>query len=418
MMRNLFFLVMLFFSLSLLGCASSTPKQVSVKTEGEFEHNITIGYKVERTLPDGYYLLIEDLGSQWIIKKISEKPIVGRQNTQQEVLYINKGLTYLQPYFEKVKYFNGYTFECSPLLDDKKSYTPCNSNLMTVNVGMSIGKNIFSAVTTLGVASGSHKAIDREKIADIVQKTNMITKIREYQQQIEDAARECNRLKQIVESFRDKIAVKPQIIDKSGFYTEDAKIVSINNKIVGDTCPINLDRVEYVISINQAKSNFKVNIEPNSYVLRYNSEGYELKPSITIISKDFEKVYPQYFNEDDAIRIEFDGKNIRLINKTDKYIQIWSITVYYNSKVSNHNFGEKSIIELPPRTFSRELLIETFTNADIVKNSHYFNLTADLAKKQYLSFGFAIKYRLVDQHIDKTLYKLNTYNLYSVLSQL
>jgi hypothetical protein len=281
MIRKLF-LVVLFFSVYLLGCASSTPKQISVNSEGGFEHKITIGYKKFEGAVVGYYLLIENLGNQWVIKRISERPIVGRDNTQQEVLYINKELTYLQPFFEKVEHFNGVTFECSPLFDDKKSYTPCNSNLMKVNVGMSIGKNIISAVTTFGLASGSHKAIDREKIASIVQQTNMLAKVKEYQ-------RECDKLKQAVESFKDKIIVNPQIIDKSGFYTGDVKIVRIDTKISGDTCPIDLNKVEYVISIDQVKSNFKINIEPRSYVLKYNSEGYDLKPSIIILSKDSKK---------------------------------------------------------------------------------------------------------------------------------
>jgi len=396
------FLILAFLILSsLLGCATSTPRQISVKTEGGIEHNVIIGYRDQSSLPSGYHVLIEEGNSGWFINKISEKPILNRQNSKQEILYINEALNYVQPYFEKVEVFNGITFECTPLLDDKRSYTPCNSRLMTVNVGMSIGKNIISAVTTLGLASGTHKAIDTEKISNIIQQTNLITKIREYQQH-------CDTSKQNALSFMDKIVVFPQIVDKSGFYSDD-KIVNINKKINSSLdCPIDLNKIEYLVSINLVETKFKAKIEPSSYVLRYNAEGYQLKPVVTIHARDFVGIYPPYTHEDEYLRIEFDGKLIRFINKTNRYVKIKSITVYYNKDV----FNIETSRELPPESFNNYPLV---TSDNIQQNSNYFNLTVETAKKTFLSFGFAIKYTLVEQNIDRTLYKINEYNLYSAL---
>jgi hypothetical protein len=38
--------------------------------------------------------------------------------------------------------------------------------------------------------------------------------------------------------------------------------------------------------------------------------------------------------------------------------------------------------------------------------------------QQYITFGFAIKYTLVEQNLDRTLFKENIYNLYEVVSNL
>ena len=168
----------------ILGCASSTPKQFPIASLGEdhFAKNIAIGYTDQKLLGEGYYVLIERSDESWRVKKIAEQPIIHRLNDRQEIIFFNKTLDYMQPYFEKIEYYNEEvgTFECSPFIDDNDDeldYTPCNSDLTTTNIGMSLGKNIVAAITTLGVASGSHKAIDREKMAEILAKSDILARV-------------------------------------------------------------------------------------------------------------------------------------------------------------------------------------------------------------------------------------------------
>jgi hypothetical protein len=42
---------------------------------------------------------------------------------------------------------------------------------------MSLGKNIVAVTTTLGVASGSHKAVDQEKMAQILEKSDILARV-------------------------------------------------------------------------------------------------------------------------------------------------------------------------------------------------------------------------------------------------
>lgn len=183
--------LVLFVNLALIfGCASSTPKQFSISNseKGPSVSHISIGYTSQKVLGEGYYVLIERNEERWRVKKVSDQPISHRRNDRQEILYFNKTADYIQPYFEKIEYYNAEvgTFECSPLLDDLSSfYTPCTSDLMTENIGMSIGKNIVSAITTLGVASGTHKAVDQEKLARILESSDVLARVNKLKSEVE-----------------------------------------------------------------------------------------------------------------------------------------------------------------------------------------------------------------------------------------
>ncbi|PHS18835.1 MAG: hypothetical protein COA86_06575 [Kangiella sp.] len=65
----------------------------------------------------------------------------------------------------------------------KKKYTPCNSVLTTVNWGRSVGKNIFAALTTVGLASGFHVAIDKEKIAVLAKSLELFDLVADFQKE-------------------------------------------------------------------------------------------------------------------------------------------------------------------------------------------------------------------------------------------
>lgn len=179
-----FLLVLLLNSLLILGCASSTPKQISISPSGKGRsaENITIGYTNQDKLDEGYYVLIEEADDEWRVKKISDEPIARRLNERQEIIFFSKDMDYVQPYFEKIEYYNKEvgTFECTPFFDDEKNesaYTPCNSKLMTANFGMSLGKNVVAAVTTLGLAAGTHKEVDQEELAEILEESDILTRV-------------------------------------------------------------------------------------------------------------------------------------------------------------------------------------------------------------------------------------------------
>ena len=182
---------------SLTGCASyHTAKPFDLSDTSQ----ISIGYVTQDTLPQpAYYAVVEETEEgNWELINISDTALM-RLSDKQEVLYIEKDLRYVQPYFEyepntavEIENCNpweeGYviergTFECSNLFFFDKSggrYNPCNSKLTTIDMPKSIGKNFFAVITTLGLASGSHRYVDSNKIFAVIEQTELLKRVGEY----------------------------------------------------------------------------------------------------------------------------------------------------------------------------------------------------------------------------------------------
>ncbi|PHS18834.1 MAG: hypothetical protein COA86_06570 [Kangiella sp.] len=120
-MKNNFRLLYIIAVLTILNaCATSEPKIFII--DNAKSKNISIGYKNQSTLSEGYYAGIEKNADKWNIVDISDTPIYGRKNDEQEVLYVSGELKHIQPFFQSLTSFNGYTFECTPLFNEKKIY--------------------------------------------------------------------------------------------------------------------------------------------------------------------------------------------------------------------------------------------------------------------------------------------------------
>lgn len=158
-------------------------------------------------------------------------------------------------------------------------------------------------------------------------------------------------------------------------------------------------------------SNFRIS---SDYVAK--REG-KLAPKVTVTYtieyKNFYDVYPKYRNSDENLEIVFDGKNMVLVNKSDRFLKLTSISIYYNTEV--YNFTDFGDVELPPET-RKDFNCNSLLNARNIKDqAQYEHVTRDKVKKDSISFGFAAKYRTADQPVDKTLYKSLKYNTYDVL---
>lgn len=160
-------LVIILFS----GCAQTSNKQ-SLKAPQEVHKKVNkpeiIGsYRSESGY---YYVLIEKKDDGWKIIDIKDIEIQERQNEKQEILRINQSYSQVIPNYQSVEYECGY-------LMTTKYYSPCTSQLTSTNLGASMAKNVVAAVTTLGLASGSHKYVDQNLINEAVLQTDLFNMI-------------------------------------------------------------------------------------------------------------------------------------------------------------------------------------------------------------------------------------------------
>ncbi len=210
--------------LFIASCASSAPKQFDIDSvDAKAGAKDTLYVKNGRAdSPDGYYVVIDKSLGSWNVTKVSRFPIKSRPNKNSEILYFDKELRYVEPVFEKIKYRSNHYFECTPLLDDKNAYTPCTSDLMTTNIGMSVGKNILAAGLTLGVAAGYHVVVDKEKVASAVEQSVALAQIRsqravldaQFESHVAAKKQEAQRKEQIKQEkiLAERRALLPQIL--------------------------------------------------------------------------------------------------------------------------------------------------------------------------------------------------------------
>jgi hypothetical protein len=144
--------------------------------------------------------------------------------------------------------------------------------------------------------------------------------------------------------------------------------------------------------------------------LARNQDGLILLPvDVEILSRDFEYLFPEFSEENDELSAAvFQGKLI-LRNKTSEFVDVQSVSIYYNSQISTKS-GLGSRLNLAPFQYTEVPVAELVTPAIAIESRHT-NMTPDKASRSTLSFGLAIKYSLRDRDSIATLYGMSDFNL-------
>jgi hypothetical protein len=139
-------------------------------------------------------------------------------------------------------------------------------------------------------------------------------------------------------------------------------------------------------------------------------QAVKLPIDVTILSRDFEGLYPGFDVADPHLRIDIDGQTVTFFNTTNEYLTLSAQTVYYNSQV--HTTAEP--IDIPPGIAVRRD-IQDFVSQSIDIESSYRQMTPDKAAGASFQFGFAVRYRLASRPDEQTLHNLSTFNVGCVI---
>jgi len=188
----------------------------------------------------------------------------------------------------------------------------------------------------------------------------------------------------------------------------DKDLENYKNELDTITSTVNLkydDEVNY--------NDYHLTIQaPSSVQLKDNINPVNV--TCIINSKDFYGIYPKYRNSDNNIDVIFDGTNFIIKNKTKVYLQLKSIAIYYNDNIVNNEIS----IELPPNSVINDIPITRYIDNKIKNQSVYPEVNQSTAKNTNINFGLAIKYHIVEQNVDKTLYNTTNSTLFSALKGL
>ena len=173
-------------------------------------------------------------------------------------------------------------------------------------------------------------------------------------------------------------------------------------------------------SNHMMRKDYNLEIQGNSSFKHVSTPGKQEVPvTFTVLSKNFKAAYPNFNNQDNGINLSFNGRGIVVTNKTKVFVQIKSVSVYYNNKIYNLAGNDiENIFELAPEASVEKDLSYLLAASNISNLADYPEMTAQKAKQMHIDFGFAIKYRMVEQNVDKTLYNTKKYVLYDVLKSM
>lgn len=208
--------VLAFCFVAVVAACSTAPK---IDSSSVREVQLKVGHEHHKSAPAGYFARIERVkGRDWVVREFSTDPIIGRTGENQEVLYLSRDLEFVQPFFEHIVHRLDDSFECTPLMDSRELYTPCNSALTSVHLTRSVGKNLIAAFTTFGIASGSHKKVDSDAVLHAVRSSGLIEKasLARYRNDFQ-SAKTSRQLEQFIAAYGSW--------DPDGLVSEAAKAV-------------------------------------------------------------------------------------------------------------------------------------------------------------------------------------------------
>jgi len=158
-------------------------------------------------------------------------------------------------------------------------------------------------------------------------------------------------------------------------------------------------------------ASYRLQAECPTTVIANGDQPVRLPIHVTILSRDFDNLYPPFGFGDSELRVGMDGEKVTFSNLTDEFITVSAQTVYYNSTVNTTAVR----IDLPPGvTIVRD--VDEFVSTVIDIESTYLQMTPDKASGASFQFGFAVRYQLASRPEERTLHDVDSFNVGCVIS--
>src|SRR5208283_2322511 len=273
--RNIVLITLLCFFLLSGYCLAETPEEsFSRNIDGiiYYGNDSAQTFYVRKQGKEGYFALIEEQSpDSWIVKAVTDNSNVTRDNLNQEIIYFGKYLASIGLYYScgtgdmcNIVANGAYSghFSCPDQIQKQSTvYSPCNSKFSVRHAHF----------------LGDTYTIDVSKLADVVKRLNLVEKVKEFKANKEKVQVECR-------TFKDSIKISPEIIDLTG----TVKQPNIVDTEINEDCDSSaLKDSTYHVALTARDKHSKVEISPAEYDLKYNAEGYLLRPKVTVLKRTF-----------------------------------------------------------------------------------------------------------------------------------
>jgi len=167
----------------------------------------------------------------------------------------------------------------------------------------------------------------------------------------------------------------------------------------------------YNVHCNMASyGSYLLQAECPAQIIVTNDQPVQVPINVTILSRDFDHLYPAFDIDGQELRVSIDGQTVTFSNTTSEYLSVSAQTVYYNSTVHTTALP----MEIPPGiSITRDL--QDFVSQSIDIESRYLQMTPEKAGGASFRFGFAVRYQLASQAQAHTLHDMDTFNVGCVI---
>jgi len=354
---------------------------------------------------------------------------------------------------------------CSPLHPFRDKDTGMLDKL--INGGIAVGTagkvtDISQTYETTFDESAFNQAVDEALLNSGLdsERRRLISLLDTYEQEAANARAELSNMTQQLSATRNssnniQLAVQPSINGLTGYYENDiefAELIELTLVTEGEEPSVTLQRqdtlpcdarhcvaaAESALSalrqdIQSHKQRLSAVMSPDArvYDVRCATSVYghyllsvtcpeqiivsghgtvELPLNVTILSRDFDNLFPDINLADDRLRVSVEHESVTFTNTTDEYITLTAQTIYYNSSVNTTSLP----IEIPPGiSVTRD--IDEFVSQSIEIESSYRQMTPDKAAGASFQFGVAVRYRTASDPDEKTLHEVQAFTVGCVI---
>jgi hypothetical protein len=218
-----------------------------------------------------------------------------------------------------------------------------------------------------------------------------------------------------VSGFKKRIAISKNAIPSKDNFDD------VGSSAIDDLVSLTRDRNSIIASkLRNAESTLWITCSDRWFARvhytitcpkKVNISSAEFEVDVVVESMSYRNILPKSISEEDeSIRVVLRDEMFYLQNKTSSFITVDSISFYHNGKIATVHKLEG---EWAPSSEGKLISLSRFPIA--TEAIGFSNITKSIALSTKVEFGVALKYRIINRNIEKTLFKTNKYQLMNLL---
>lgn len=351
--------------------------------------------------PNSLFVLIKEKHGKWdIIVKNTDSGFIQKNHIKYggEMFRIDLNTKEITYYYFKGKRTNpklvsmepGKKYECKSKYYKYK--TACDAEFVKRT-----GFGVLGSILSMG--GDSEKTLDIETAYTALKTAGAFNQLANYDNQ-------CDKTREVINTYINNLKIKPNIMDKSGFYAGEnlfkiEKSFTLNNGCDTDKTKININvevnDTSYKITPAASRTDFLFKNKRKKFTPRFKLLGKYMTDGFRnpVKGKDKflnAKLTKAKFTDNSRLNVEFE-----ISNRSNTYVTIDTISFYADNKIKTKKLSQK--ISLPPHAVDNYKM-------NITDYPIYSKFNKDMTKKKAKStkilLGFSILYNANNQ--SKTLF--------------